>query len=134
MVCQWLVAGRWFSLGTPVFSTNKTDRHDIIKILLKVPLNTISITLFKCILFWVQNGWWYSVLPNIIGIPSFEMMGDNVCNSFMDAIICSLHLSTRSTSYDSTGLMATHWLCEKIEDTKEVIGEGQITQWSKEKE
>jgi hypothetical protein len=34
--------GRWFSPGTPVFSTNKTDRHDITEILLKVALNTIS--------------------------------------------------------------------------------------------
>ena len=30
-----------FSLGTPVSSTNKTDRHDITEILLKVALNTI---------------------------------------------------------------------------------------------
>jgi hypothetical protein len=29
-VCQWLVAGRWVSLGTPVSSTNKTDRHYIV--------------------------------------------------------------------------------------------------------
>jgi len=36
-VCQWLAAGRWFS---PVSSTNKTDRHDITEILLKVALNT----------------------------------------------------------------------------------------------
>jgi hypothetical protein len=28
-VCQWLVSGRWFSLCTPVSSTNKTDSHDI---------------------------------------------------------------------------------------------------------
>jgi len=28
-VCQWLAAGRWFSQGTPVSSTNKTDCHDI---------------------------------------------------------------------------------------------------------
>jgi hypothetical protein len=28
-VCQWLVAGRWFSSVTPVSTTNKTDRHDI---------------------------------------------------------------------------------------------------------
>ena len=28
-VCQWLVTGQWFSLGTPVSFTNKTDRHDI---------------------------------------------------------------------------------------------------------
>ena len=33
---------RWFSLGTLVSSTNKTDRHDITKILLKVALNTIT--------------------------------------------------------------------------------------------
>jgi hypothetical protein len=31
-----------FSSDTPVFSTNKTDRHDIIQILLKVALNTIN--------------------------------------------------------------------------------------------
>jgi len=28
-VCQWLATGRWFSLGSPVSSTNKTDCHDI---------------------------------------------------------------------------------------------------------
>jgi hypothetical protein len=27
-VCQWQAAGRWFSLGTPVSSTIKTERHD----------------------------------------------------------------------------------------------------------
>ena len=41
-VCQWLATGRWFSQGTPVSSTNKTDRHDISEILLKVALNTIN--------------------------------------------------------------------------------------------
>ena len=41
-VCQWLAAGQWFSPGTPVSSTNKTDRHDITDILLKVALNTIN--------------------------------------------------------------------------------------------
>ena len=41
-VCQWLEAGRWFSPGNPVSSTNKTDRHDITEILLKVALNTIT--------------------------------------------------------------------------------------------
>jgi hypothetical protein len=35
---QLLAHGRWFSLGTPVSSTNKTDRHDIAEILLKVAL------------------------------------------------------------------------------------------------
>jgi hypothetical protein len=36
---------RWFSPGTPVFFTNKTDRHDINEILLKVTFNTITLTL-----------------------------------------------------------------------------------------
>ena len=35
-VCQWFAAGLWFALGTPVCSTNKTDRHDIAAILLNV--------------------------------------------------------------------------------------------------
>jgi len=37
------VTGLWFSSGTTVFSTNKTDRHDISEILLKVALNTITL-------------------------------------------------------------------------------------------
>jgi hypothetical protein len=39
------VTGWWFSPDTPVSSTNKTDRHDITEILLKVALNTITLTL-----------------------------------------------------------------------------------------
>ena len=42
-VCHWLAAGWWFSPSTPVSSTNKTDRHDITEILLKVALNTINL-------------------------------------------------------------------------------------------
>ena len=36
--------GRWFSLGSPVSSTNQTDRHDITEIVLKVALSTINRT------------------------------------------------------------------------------------------
>ena len=43
-VCQWLAAVRLFSPGTPVSASNKTGRHDIAVILLKVALNTISLT------------------------------------------------------------------------------------------
>ena len=43
-VCQWFAAGRWFSPGTPVSATNKSNRHDITEILLKVALNTITLT------------------------------------------------------------------------------------------
>jgi hypothetical protein len=43
-VCQWLATGQWFSSGTPVSFTNKTDCHDITETLLKVVLNTITLT------------------------------------------------------------------------------------------
>jgi hypothetical protein len=53
-VCHWLATGWWFSPGTPVSSTYKTDRHDITEILLKVALTTINQTnqlqLHVCIL------------------------------------------------------------------------------------
>jgi hypothetical protein len=39
----YVVAGQWFSPGTLVSSTNKTDCHDITEILLKVALNTITL-------------------------------------------------------------------------------------------
>ena len=41
---QWFATGRWFSPGIPASSTNKTDRHDIAEILLKVVLNSINLT------------------------------------------------------------------------------------------
>ena len=44
-VCQGLAVGRCFSRGTPDSSTNKTDSLNITKILLKVELNPIIITL-----------------------------------------------------------------------------------------
>ena len=37
--------GQWFYPGTPVSSTNKIDLHDITEILLKVSLNSITLTL-----------------------------------------------------------------------------------------
>ena len=40
-VCQWLATGQWFS---PVSCINKTDRHYITEILLKVVLSTITLT------------------------------------------------------------------------------------------
>jgi len=54
-VCQWLAADRWFSPGTPVSSSNKTDCHDIGEILLKVALNTINLN--QAILFMEQIKW-----------------------------------------------------------------------------
>jgi len=39
------VTGQWFFPGTPVSSINKTNRHDITEILLKMVLSTITLTL-----------------------------------------------------------------------------------------
>ena len=50
-VCQWLATGQWFSPGTPVSSTNKTDHHNITEILLKVELNNINQTKIKWLFF-----------------------------------------------------------------------------------
>ena len=52
-VCQWLATSRWFSPGTPVSSTSKTDRHDITEILLKVAINTVTHN--PLMLFWIHT-------------------------------------------------------------------------------
>jgi hypothetical protein len=41
-VCLWRTTDRWFSPGTPITFTNKTEYHDITEILLKVVLSTIN--------------------------------------------------------------------------------------------
>jgi hypothetical protein len=43
-VYQLFAHGRWFSPGTPAFSSTKTGRHDMTEILLKVALSTIKQT------------------------------------------------------------------------------------------
>jgi hypothetical protein len=60
-VCQWLVTGRWFSPGTPVSSINKTNRHDLTDILLKVVLNTKNQTSVK--------SWRLVLLMEETGVP-----------------------------------------------------------------
>jgi hypothetical protein len=47
------VTVQWFSLGTPIISTNKTDHHDIAEILLKVALSTIILS--PLIVFNIEN-------------------------------------------------------------------------------
>jgi hypothetical protein len=40
-----IIKNGWrFSQGTPVSTTNKTDHHDIAELMLKMALNTITIT------------------------------------------------------------------------------------------
>ena len=52
-VCQWLATSRWFSADTLVSSINKIDCHDIIEILLKMALNTI--TLLNLTLYFLER-------------------------------------------------------------------------------
>ena len=59
-VCQWLSIGRWFSPGTPVSVTNKTDCHDITEILLNVVLNTININHH----FQFLKPWTFCLIPS----------------------------------------------------------------------
>ena len=46
---QTLCVCQWFCRGTLASSTNKTDRHDITEILLKVASSTITVTPLFCI-------------------------------------------------------------------------------------
>jgi hypothetical protein len=75
--CRWLPAGRWFSLDTPVSSSNDTD---ISEILLKVVLNTITITLHNSI--------------NINKVKNLFKEGTQACNSLghvaVSLVLCLL--------------------------------------------
>jgi hypothetical protein len=52
------IASQWFPSGTLFSSTNKTDCHDITELLLKVALNTITLTIT---LFHILTGYRHQV-------------------------------------------------------------------------
>jgi hypothetical protein len=62
-VCKWLATRQWFSQGTPISSTNKTDCHDINEILLKVVLNTINQS--NLIETWWEFRLYFTIFDNI---------------------------------------------------------------------
>jgi hypothetical protein len=80
-VCQWLAIGRWISPGSPVSSTNKTDRHDIPEILLKVALNTIKQTSNNCNTMGVNSGAG-TVSPSRIHEFTLAFFVGSCCSSF----------------------------------------------------
>ena len=82
-VCQWLVAGRWFSPCTLVSSTIKTDRHDITEILLKVALNTIIPTLLDR---YTSTHLKISILSEILGAQYTKIL--DLSFTFDYPIIC----------------------------------------------
>jgi hypothetical protein len=63
-VCQWRTSGRWIYPGTPVSSNNKTGRHDITEIVLKMALNTITLALTHQLDFHMTMG----ILTGLIDI------------------------------------------------------------------
>ena len=80
------MASRWFSPGTPVFSTNKTGRQDITEILLKVALN--AITIFIC-LFVIVCGLfeWKRICAGILSFVYIcILVGDSVIKRRVFAI------------------------------------------------
>jgi hypothetical protein len=60
-ICQCLVTDLWFSPGTSVSSTNKTDCHNMTEILLKVALSTIYNTNLYLLFF-------SHFLPCVVGL------------------------------------------------------------------
>jgi hypothetical protein len=88
--CQhFFAAGRWFSLGTPVSSTNKTDCHCLTEVLLKAALSTITLT------------------PNLIS--TFSAMY-YIYASYNIILLClSEHIETQEfveTAFENTMLMS----------------------------
>jgi hypothetical protein len=64
---QWLAAGRWFSPETVTVasSTNKTDRHNITEIFLRLALNTISLAIYTTNIVYYQYHRCYYVGWNV---------------------------------------------------------------------
>ena len=92
-VCQWLATGWWFSLGPPVSSTNKTDRHDITEILLKVALNTIKQNkLFILVLTYCLSFHSLSILK--ISSLSGPISATSLCDILILSTLISLDIGT----------------------------------------
>ena len=73
------VTSRWFSLGNPVSCTKTSDRHDIIEILLKVALCTISqskVSVVHTVALGVTTGFWWGpcCVPNIASVSVLSIL------------------------------------------------------------
>jgi hypothetical protein len=118
-VCQWLETGRWFSPGTLISSTNKTDRHDITEIFLKVALNTTIVN--QTIIMSPKRS-----LGDILCLLRFLLLHHHdccrvmYCYSIIIIIIIILpHISVRSISrrcldqalWNLVGISYAMWSC-----------------------
>ena len=67
IVCQWLVAGLWFSPGAPVSPTNKTDCHNITEILLNsiAPLSPLKLWVWILLM---ERCTWYNIMWSSLSV------------------------------------------------------------------
>ena len=110
-VCQWLATGHWFSLGTPVFSTNKTDHHDITEILLKVVLNTITLTLTSFFTRKKDDQTKHLIFIRLYAVVLIVFVC--CCSDQLKARltgICNIWFSTKSIFYDPVARHQKHYL------------------------
>jgi len=78
------MTGLWFSTGTPFSPSNKTYDHDITEILLKVALNTITITL-------LLSSW--NLTTSKYTFRSSEVLYKN-CDTSVRLMNCNMHSNT----------------------------------------
>ena len=90
-VCQWLATGRWISPGHPVCSTNRTDRHDITAILLKVALNTTTLTQR------IKKGDFFSIWKSVYVTRLHKLIKQVKYNVIRRKIICISIISQINT-------------------------------------
>jgi hypothetical protein len=90
--CQWLAPDRWFSPHSPVSSTNKSGRHDITEILLKVAFSFQYLTLVSnesgLLMIFIVTFIRFSVtlwLPDLFGRKSWQIQCLFVCLMVFDA-------------------------------------------------
>jgi hypothetical protein len=74
----WYISDRWLSPGTPVSSTNKTDRHYITEIFLKVALSTIEYK-YEVISNLTNTAAWRQIRSNVFIVPR-TTQSHNMCN------------------------------------------------------
>ena len=109
-VVHWIIkfvsdlrqVGGFLCMGTPVSSTNKTDRHNIAEILLKVALKTISLTLIVHSKYYLRNRsseWKLCFLPAIFHFTRTKYQTIYLLNmqnrSYFLIIICIFFTSFR---------------------------------------
>jgi hypothetical protein len=100
--------GRWFSPGPPVSSTNKSDRHDIAEILIKVALNTTKQTNYKRRHYLLRRKWF----PSTWRKPPTcrKSLTSFITYWFELAVVCHHDLSVDTVILSVSGIIVFLWL------------------------